>query len=107
MHDKLEADISEMKSKRDSLKAKVRVAETQKRINELGSGLESAGNHAAAFDRMEEKVNRMLDEADAAAELNQSASQNSIEDLAGKYDNAGAGSAVDDELAALKAQMGM
>ena len=107
MHDKLEADISEMKSKRDSLKAKVRVAETQKRINELRSGLESAGNHAAAFDRMEEKVNRMLDEADAAAELNQSASQNSIEDLAGKYDNAGAGSAVDDELAALKAQMGM
>lgn len=107
MHDKLEADISEMKSKRDSLKAKVRVAETQKRINELGSGLESAGNHAAAFDRMEEKVNRMLDEADAAAELNQSASQNSIEDLTGKYDNAGAGSAVDDELAALKAQMGM
>lgn len=107
MHDKLEGDISEMKSKRDMLKAKVKVAETQRRINEMGAGLESAGNNAAAFDRMEEKVNRMLDEADAVGELNKSASGNDIDDLAGKYDTAGTGSAVDDELAALKAEMGM
>lgn len=107
MHDKLEGDISEMKSKRDMLKAKVKVAETQRRINEMGAGLESAGNNAAAFDRMEEKVNRMLDEADAIGELNKSASGNDIDDLAGKYDTAGTGSAVDDELAALKAEMGM
>ena len=60
MHDKLESDISEMKGRRDMLKAKVKVAETQKKINELGAGLESAGDNAAAFDRMEEKVNRML-----------------------------------------------
>lgn len=107
MHDKLEADISEMKSKRDMLKAKVKVAETQRKINEMGAGLESAGNNAAAFDRMEEKVNKMLDEADAIGELNKSAAGNDIDDLASKYDTADTGSDVDDELAALKAQMGM
>lgn len=107
MHDKLEADISEMKSKRDMLKAKVKVAETQRKINEMGAGLESAGNNAAAFDRMEEKVNKMLDEADAIGELNKSASGNDIDDLASKYDSADTGSDVDDELAALKAQMGL
>lgn len=107
MHDKLEADISEMKSKRDMLKAKVKVAETQRKINEMGAGLESAGNNAAAFDRMEDKVNRMLDEADAIGELNKSASGNDIDDLTSKYDTADTGSDVDDELAALKAEMGM
>lgn len=107
MHDKLEADIAEMKSKRDMLKAKAKMAQTQRKINEMGAGLESAGNNAAAFDRMEEKVNRMLDEADAIGELNKSASGNDIDDLASKYDTAGSGSDVDDELAALKAEMGM
>ncbi len=107
MHDKLEADISEMKSKRDMLKAKVKVAETQRKINEMGAGLESAGNNATAFDRMEDKVNRMLDEADAIGELNKSASGNDIDDLTSKYDTADTGSDVDDELAALKAEMGM
>lgn len=107
MHDKLESDISAMKSKRDMLKAKVKVAETQKKINEMGAGLESAGNNAAAFDRMEEKVNKMLDEADAIGELNKSASGNDIDDLASKYDIADTGSDVDDELAKLKAEMGL
>ena len=107
MHDKLESDISAMKSKRDMLKAKVRVAETQKRINEMGAGLESAGNNAAAFARMEDKVNKMLDEADAISELNKSASDNDIGNLTSKYDAVSAGSDVDDELAALKAEMGL
>lgn len=107
MHDKLEGDIQAMKSKRDMLKAKVKVAETQKKINEFGSGMESAGNNAAAFDRMEEKVNRMLDEAEAIGELNDAGAKDDIDSLAAKYDSTGTVSAVDDELAALKAEMGM
>ncbi len=106
MHDKLESDIAEMKSKREMLKAKVKVAETQKKINEMGSGIESAGNNAAAFERMEEKVNRMLDEAEAIGELNNSSAGDTVEDLARKYDSNGSNSAVEDELAALKAEMG-
>ena len=107
MHDKLAGDIASLKSKRDMLKAKVKVAETQKKINQMGSGLADAGNNMAAFDRMEDKVNKMLDEANAMSELNASSEGNSIEELAKKYDAQSANSAVDDELAALKAEMGL
>lgn len=84
MHDKLESDIQAMKSKRDMLKAKVKVAQTQRKINEMGSGMESAGSNAAAFERMEEKVNRMLDEADAVGELNTSSEEEDLDKLASK-----------------------
>lgn len=106
MHDKLAEDISSLKSRRDMLKAKARVAETQKKMNGLGSGMESAGSNMAAFDRMEEKVNKMFDEADAMSELNAGSKTDSIEDLTRKYDTDVKTSAVDDELAALKAEMG-
>ncbi len=107
MHDKLAEDIASLKSRRDMLKAKARVAETQKKMNGLGSGMESAGSNLAAFDRMEEKVNKMFDEADAMTELNDAGKEDSLEELAKKYDNDNKTSAVDDELAALKAEMGM
>ncbi len=107
MHDKLEADITSLKSRKELLKAKMKVAETQERMNKLGSSIEGAGDHLAAFDRMEAKVNRRLDEANAMAELNQSKVDSSIEALTAKYDKGVSSVAVDDELAALKAQMGM
>ncbi len=107
MHDKLAEDIASLKSRRDMLKAKARVAETQKKMNGLGSGMESAGSNLAAFDRMEEKVNKMFDEADAMTELNDAGKEDSLEELAKKYDNDNKTSAVDDELAALKAEMGL
>ena len=107
MHDKLESDISALKSRREMLKAKVKVAETQKKMNQMGSSLESAGGNLAAFDRMEEKVNKMLDEADAMNELNAQPASNDIDALTKKYDAGNQSSAIDDELAALKAEMGM
>ena len=106
MHDKLQSDISELKSRREMLKAKVKVAETQKKMNQMGSSLESAGSNLAAFDRMEEKVNKMLDEADAMNELNAKPASNDIDALTKKYDAGNQSSAIDDELAALKAEMG-
>lgn len=106
MHDKLSEDITNLKGKRDTLKAKAKVAETQKKMSRMGSGLESAGSNLAAFDRMEDKVNKMLDEADAMAELN-APKEDSIDDLAKKYESSASDSAVDDELAAMKAKMGM
>ena len=107
MHDKLEEDIKTLKGKRDTLKTKVKVAETQKKMSQLSSGLESAGNNMAAFDRMEEKVNKMLDEADAMDELNKTESKESFADLEKKYDGKKAAQAIDDELAALKSELGM
>ena len=47
----------------------------------------------------------MLDEANALADLN--TENDSVEDLAKKYDDTTADTAVDDELAALKAKMGL
>ncbi len=107
MHDKLESDISSLKSRKEMIKAKMKVAETQQKLNKMGSGLESAGSNMAAFERMEEKAEKMLDEADAMYELNQSSDENSIENLTKKYDSSSRLSDVDDELAALKAEMGM
>ena len=107
MHDKLETDIASLKTRRETLKAKVKLAETQQKLNQLGSGIESAGNNMAAFERMEEKVNKMLDEADAMAQLNEAGASDDIDSLTQKYDAESKASEVDDELAALKAEMGL
>lgn len=107
MHAKLESDISALKVKRDTLKAKAKVAETQKKINEMSSAADKAGANMAAFNRMEEKINKMLDEAEAMEELNETAASADVASLEKKYSIAGADSAtVDDELAALKASLG-
>ena len=105
MHDKLVKDLDNLQAKRDAIKAKVAVAKTQERMNKMGSSIAGAGEAMAAFDRMEEKANRMLDEANAMSQLNDS--EDSIDDLARKYDSDDSSSSVDDELAALKAKMGL
>ena len=104
MHDKLVSDIGELQSRRDAIRAKVAVAKTQERLNKVGSSVAGVSNNLSAFDRMEEKANRMLDEANAMSELN--TTKDDVEDLAAKYDDTSANSAVDDELAALKAKLG-
>ena len=101
MHDKLVQDIEELESRKDMIKGKMAVAKTQKKINEMtGSAISNANDSIAAFDRMEAKANKMLDEAEAMAELNKGADAK-IEDLKSKY--TAADSDVEAELAALKA----
>ena len=58
-----------------------------------------------AFERMEAKANKMLDEANAMAELNKKSATGDVNDLMEKYENAPS-SAIEDELAALKAKLG-
>jgi phage shock protein A len=105
LHDKLEDDIANMKAKRDTLKAQAKVAEAQQKINKLGASADKAGSSMAAFARMEEKIDRMTDEADAMAELDSGADD--VDTLAAKYDSDVSTSSVDDDLAALKASLGM
>ena len=105
MHDKLVKDLENLQAKRDAIKAKVAVAKTQEKMNKMGSSISGAGEAMAAFDRMEEKANRMLDEANAMSQLNDSG--DSIDDLTRKYDMDDSSSSVDDELADLKAKMGL
>lgn len=106
MHDKLVNDINELNARRDSIKAKMAAAKTQQRINKIGSSAIGINNDMSAFEKMEAKANKLLDEANAMSELNQTASEASIEILTSKYDNHQQDSSIDDELAALKAQMG-
>lgn len=106
MHDKLVTDISQLNARRDSIKAKMAAAKTQQRINKIGSSALGVANDMSAFERMEAKADKMLDEANAMSELNKTAGEASIDDLASKYDNPQTDSSIDDELAALKAQMG-
>lgn len=103
MHDKLVKDISELESRKDMIKGKMAVAKTQERINKITAGVGNANNSMAAFDRMEAKANAALDKANAMAQLN--AKEDSIDDLTAKYSTP-APSAIDDELAALKASLG-
>ena len=107
MHDKLVKDISDLNARKDAIKAKMAVAKTQERLNKIGSSAAGVQNNMSAFAKMEEKADRMLDQANAMAELNAGAEKDDIDSLAAKYDDDGAGSAVDDELAALKAKMGL
>lgn len=99
MHDKLVKDIGELESRRQQIKSKAAVAKTRQRINELGSSASGSDDTLSAFGRMEERVNRSLDEANAMAELNRG-DTDEIKDLAAKYEDSS--SPVDDELEALK-----
>lgn len=103
MHDKLTEQIREINVRKASIKAKAAVAKTQERINKMGQSISGAADNLSAFDKLEEKVNRKMDEAEAMHELN--AQKSGIEDLMSKYDKEEA-PALEDELAALKAKLG-
>ena len=105
MHDKLCEDMSSMRSRRDAIKAKIQVAKTQEKLNKLGASIEGAKGTITAFERMEAKANKMLDEANAMAELNKKSATGDVTDLMDKYENAPS-AAIEDELAALKARLG-
>ena len=105
LHDKLTKDVQDLNNRRDAIKAKVQVAKTQEKMNKKIGSVGDSSASLAAFDRMEAKANSMLDKANAMSELN-SMGGDSIDDLASKYDEAPT-AAVSDELAALKAKMGL
>lgn len=106
MHDKLVSDIEDLKGRRETIKAKMAVAKTQEKVAGYTSGSDKAESAIEAFNRMEEKADRMLDTADAMAELN-TEPVDDAEALAQKYVGATDDAAVDDELARLKAEMGL
>jgi phage shock protein A len=94
----LEGKISEAKTKKDMLKARMTAAKAQEQLNNtIGSLNTSAAT--ATFERMEEKVLQMEARSTAAAEL---AGGGGLEDEFKKLE---AGSSVDDDLALLKAQL--
>lgn len=104
MHDKLTNDIESMETRKDAIKGKVATAKAQAHMNKMTSGVNTDAS-MAAFDRMEAKANKMLDEANAEAELNEGV--HSTDDLVDKYASGGNDVSVDDELARMKAELGL
>ena len=95
----LESKISEAKTKKDMLKARISAAKAQEQLQGTVGRL-GTNSAMAAFERMEEKVLMQEARAQAAGELVGS-------DLESQFAQLEAGSDVDDELAALKAQMSL
>ena len=105
MHDKLVNDISALETRKDTIKAKVATAKAQERMNKMQDGGKKAASSMDAFNRMEAKANKALDAAMAHAKLNEG--KDAASDLADKYVGAGGSASVDDELAAMKASLGL
>ena len=95
----LESKISEAKTKKDMLKARISAAKAQEQLNSTIGSINTSSS-MGAFERMEEKVLQMEARAGATAELAGSGLEQEFLKLE-------AGSDVDDDLAALKAQMSL
>ncbi|MBQ4100702.1 MAG: PspA/IM30 family protein, partial [Oscillospiraceae bacterium] len=80
-------------------------AKTQDRLNKAESSFSGVESAIAGFERMEEKAMRMLDESEAMASLNKEP-EDPMDSLETKY-GSGSTASVDDELAKLKAEMGL
>ena len=106
MHDKLVGDIESLNARREMIKAKVAVAKTQQKVNEYASSADKAAGAMDAFSRMEAKADAMLDKANAMADLNEPPKDEAAS-LEEKYQASAASSAVDEELAKLKKEMGL
>ncbi|MBR8837924.1 MAG: PspA/IM30 family protein [Stigonema ocellatum SAG 48.90 = DSM 106950] len=93
----LESKISEAKTKKEMLKARITAAKAQEQLQGMVRGMNTTGA-MAAFERMEEKVLMQEARAQSAAEIAGANLENQFAALESSSD-------VDDELAALKAQM--
>lgn len=105
MHDKLTKDINELNIRKDAINAKVSVAKTQDKINKIGTSVNKANATTSAFERMEEKANKMLDSANAMAELN-SGTGDATKDIEAKYSSTSTES-VNAELEKMKSELGL
>ncbi len=103
-YNKLVRNIEDLEQRRDAAKAKIAMAKAQEQINETAAKANSTVN-MDAFNRYEEKAERMLAEANANAELESEVQ--SVESLTDKYTSGAESASVDEELAALKAQLGL
>lgn len=93
-------EFGKMKNKKDLLIARAESAKAQKQINQTMSGF-GVDNAAKGFDRMTEKVLQMEAEAEASKDIR--SSNRTLDDELEQLDKGG--SAVDDELEAMKAQL--
>lgn len=102
MFQKLSNDIANLEGRADTIKGKAATAKAREHANKITAGMGNT-HSLEAFDRMEAKVNKQLDTANAVASLDKEGSSDT--DLLSKYASGPSGTA-QDELAALKAKLG-
>jgi len=105
LHDKLVTDIESLKVRKEAIKSKASVAKTQQKVNKYADAAEKYAGKMGAFDRMEEKVDKMLNKANAMEALNNAG--DTVADLESKYELDEKDAAVEADLAALKAELGL
>ena len=93
----LESKISEAKTKKDMLRARANAAKANRQLQDSMNNI-GTSSAMGAFERMEDKVMQLEAESETAAELGGTGIERQFEALE-------AGSGVDDELAAMKAQI--
>ena len=103
-HDKLVTMIEELKSRRAMIKAKIKIAQTQNLVGKF-STIGTKETAQAAYERMEEKADSLLDQSNAMTELNDEPTDSATA-LEARY-GAADGIAVDEELQKLKMEMGL
>jgi len=103
LHDKLENDLNMVMAKKNELKAKIALAETQEKINKVNAKENLSG--MSELDKLGEKIDFQLDKANSMAALN-SNSENA-EKLRDKYNSglARQNEAVSAELERLRGQL--
>lgn len=96
----MKKEYEQMQLKKDSLKARAESAKTRTKMNRAMSSV-GGDESKRGFERMEEKVLQYEAEAETSEDLR--AGNRSLDD---EFEQLSKGSAVDDELAALKKQLG-
>jgi phage shock protein A len=107
---RLQTQIEQFRTKKETLKASYTAAEAQTKIGEAVSGISSSmGDAGAAMQRAQDKIASMQARAGAMDELLASGALTDlttpVTDIQAELDKAQAGTQVDRELAALKAQI--
>jgi len=100
----LEAKMAEAKAKKDQIIARARTAKAATKVNDLLAGVGSSSS-TAAFDKMAEKVEQLEAEADVSKQLASSTSTGAGSSIDQQFKALESGSAVEDELAAMKAKV--
>ena len=107
----LQTQVDAFRTKKETMKATYTAAEAQTKIGEAVSGIsESMGDAGMSVQRAQDKIDSMQARAGAMDELLASGAltdlTNPVDDIQAQLDQVSATSTVDNELAALKAEIG-
>lgn len=105
MHDKLVKDINSLQSRKATIKSNIAVAKATERVSQMGSSGSKTEGAFQAFSRYEQQAQERLDRARSLSKLNEVPHDEALA-LADLY-KGGGGAALDDELVALKVEMGL